>query len=478
MLLLTVLGVALAEPATDPQLLLIERWCRAARAPVFWGAAERGPLAQARWLTAGADEIDPLLLQLLAPELAALRGETGRALVLRPGGMLAAGTVQPEYRLGDTEPGMLSTRLWADVRSYPGIGEFTARPKVSYDTGEGVGLEFEELWAGAGTAHWTAGAGLRSRWLGPGQHGGLMLTDNARPAPMMSVSGQGGEWGRLGWLRGEVGAGWLNAPRDDVDHPGWLLMDFRWLPLPELELGLSRVGLFGGEGRPTPRIGQLILPTDPHIYDDPDKEEPDQDELAALDIRLTLPLDRWLPLDRIEAWWQYGGEDVIARRSLGIPYPALAGVANLYGARLTAGPWSLTAEGTRVLDDYFRWYTGHRVYHDGFTQDGLSMGYAPGGDAMGLWGALTFLPGQWGGQLSAEQITRVGVVQALGDNLLALAAEERRWRLGVEGWRLRSGLGPAAAGWWRVELSMERIEGLDFIPETTETRWRLALSHR
>ena len=40
------------------------------------------------------------------------------------------------------------------------------------------------------------------------------------------------------------------------------------------------------KARPSPKWGQLILPTDPHVYDDPDGLLPDQDELAALDARL------------------------------------------------------------------------------------------------------------------------------------------------------------------------------------------------
>jgi hypothetical protein len=56
------------------------------------------------------------------------------------------------------------------------------------------------------------------------------------------------------------------------------------------EMGATRMGIFGGEGRPSPDLAQLLIPTDPHVVDDPDQELPDQDEIAALDGRLTLPL--------------------------------------------------------------------------------------------------------------------------------------------------------------------------------------------
>ena len=80
--------------------------------------------------------------------------------------------------------------------------------------------------------------------------------------------------------------------------------------------------LIAGVGRPPVPLGQLLLPTDPHVYDDPNKAEPDQDELAALDFRVRLPVAKWSGrapraravegFDYAELYWQYGGEDVIA----------------------------------------------------------------------------------------------------------------------------------------------------------------------
>ena len=128
-------------------------------------------------------------------------------------------------------------------------------------------------------------------------------------------------------------------------------------------------------------------------------------------------------------------------------------------------------EGVRALDDYFRWYTGHRIYHDGFTQNGQSMGYAPGGDSMGLWGAVTWLPGEHGVQLFAERVHRVGVVESLEQNLLALSGDEQRIRLGVSGW-----LGQRDGTWLRLEGSVEHLDGVDFVPGVHEIRYRFALS--
>ena len=101
----------------------------------------------------------------------------------------------------------------------------------------------------------------------------------------------------------------------------------------------------------------------------------------------------------------------------------------------------------------------------------FTVGYAPGGDAMGVWGAITWLPGSHGGQLSVESLTRVGVVEALEDNLLTLSTDERRLRVGASGW-----MSQEDGTWLRLEVSVERIEGVDFVPGVEELRYRVALS--
>ena len=299
-----------------------------------------------------------------------------------------------------------------------------------------------------------------------------MLTSHAPPAPAIGIGTEGAP---RPWMhsRAEVGVGWLNGVRTDVNNPGWLFMDFRWMPIPGLELGASRVGIFGGEDRPRPKLGQLLLPTDPHVYDDPDGLLPDQDEIAALDARVNLPLDRWLGVSSIrylEFWWQYGAEDIIAIDTLGIRYPSLAGIANLYGAELALRDWSITAEGTRIFDDYFRWYTGHRIYHDGFTRNHTNMAHWLGGDTVSGWLSVTWLPEAHGVEFWGEQVTRIGVIENLDDRMFTLMAEEEILRFGVRGWKARQD-----GGWWRLSIGAEEIRGENFVPGTHSWRWRVAL---
>ncbi|MDP6932438.1 MAG: capsule assembly Wzi family protein [Myxococcota bacterium] len=486
MVLLLVLAVAVAEPRADPTTRLVEQACRSQGIEALLGASDASPLTSTHRLRQLYE--DPRLefaLRDLEDELDALDGGEHWSWRVRPTGALVLGTRTPDYRSGDDEAGGISARSSLDSRLYrPWKGqvfELAVTPEIRADVGPDptpeLGALPRELWGGLHGPSWTVGGGLRDRWLGPGRHGGLILTDNASPAPLFGAAWEGHlappirpdiHWGTI---RLEAGAGWMTGDRDDVERPGWLLMDLRWAPVPRIELGASRMGLFGGVDRPTPSLGQLLLPTDPHVYDDPDQEEPDQDEIAALDIRVNLPLVAWgLPLDYLELWWQYGGEDVIARELLGVPVPSLAGVANLGGMELVRTPWTLTVEGARVLDDYFRWYTGHRVYHEGFTRNGHAMGMGPGGDSLTAWGALAWFPGERGAEIWVERIHRVAVAEALGDNLLALATDEWRDSVGLRGWQFRE-----SVGWWRLGLSIERSRGLDFVPGSDAWAWRISL---
>ncbi len=413
MLALCLMGAALAASTTDdlfdPARYLTDRATRSVGADVLYGARTSSTVSLARRWSLVESSV-PSLASFLSPEL------SNDPFVFRPTARLVLGNQTPQLNHGDQEPGGVGARVGVDARGQWQSLEWMVRPEFGLDELAPT-LALPTAWMGLHSTNWRLGFGVEERWLGPGRHGGLMLTHNARPAPLGSAAFEsrlGEKWGRF---RAELGAGWLDAVRTDVDKPGWLLMDFRWAPVPALEFGLSRVSIFGGVDRPPPKIGQLILPTDPHVYDDPKQNLPDQDEMAAFDLRLTLPVGRWLgvPSDTaalawqyLEVWTQYGGEDVIARSVGPLPVPALAGIANLWGVEFGVGPLAANVEWARVLDDQFRWYTGHRIYHQGFVQDGLVMGHPSGGDSRTWNAAVRWMTETWGMELLAEDELRVG----------------------------------------------------------------------
>jgi hypothetical protein len=417
----------------------------------FTGVAPESD-TRAVWQLGGCEGAEPWVTDLLAAACA--RDLSGRTLTgeLRPTAALDLGNLTPDGTSGDTAPGWVGLRAGVRGATYFGPMVFRAAPSFALDLAPGITPRVvnPELWAGYDTGNAWFGVGQQDRWLGPGHHATLLLSDNA-VAPWMVNGGVDGHlpgWARhLGRFRAELGLGVLTEPRGDVDLPGILMMDLRWLPVPMLEIGVNRLSLFGGAGRPPVDVGQLVLPTEPHVSDDPDKLLPDQDELATLNVKVNAPLHKWFggPFGHLSAWWEYGGEDVIERKLGPLPYPALAGVANLYGGELAVGPVVATGEYARLMDDTFRWYVGHRVYHEGFTQDGRSMGHFAGGDSETASGELAVWGRGWRVRGWGDWTRRVGVVEAGNDVVYTLQAEEARVRAGagvdldVRGLWLRAG---------------------------------------
>ena len=397
-----------------------------------------------------------------APEWILVQDDLGplEALVLlRGGGTVSVGNGPTRGLEGDAEDGLVSARGVAHVQAYTGWFEATLRAEAHGDVGGTlvpVSVRVPEYSVGVRRGASRLVFAQEPRKLGPGRHGGLMLWDDAWNFPAGSGTLQH-RFERLGEIRLETGVGWLQRERGDVDDPGLLWMDARWAPLPWLELGGSRVSLFGGEDRPLPTVGQLLLPIDPHVVDDPDRELPDQDEIAAVDVRVLIELPG--PLDYVEVYTQYGGDDMIMRSIGPVPTPSLAGIANLAGVEVAAGPWLLDVEWARLQDDTFRWYTAHRVYHQGFTQEGRSMGHPNGGDSETIWARVRFLPEPYGVELWVEDMERVGVVDIVGDTVVALETRETRRSVGAAGVFLRPEGGRVSVGY---ELGY--VTGEDFVP--------------
>lgn len=479
MLLLLALPVVLAEPWQDPAATAVDQWARRTGQDLILGAHARSPLSVAYRLQGAENGVaGPWADALLAPEQVAIQGGE-LTWALRPQVWLAAGDGEPDNHAGDEEPGLLSPRVRLAGGLYRGPIVVRAAPSLGLDL---VGAELraqdlaffdiDEAWVGVERAGWRLGFGKEDRWVGFGRHGSLLLSDNATPPWMGGGSAEGrlpGWLARIGRFRVEAEIGWMDRPRDDVGHPGVMMMDFRYLPVPLVEFGLTRLTLFGGVDRPPVDVLQLLVPTEPHIYNDPDQLLPDQNEQAKLELRLCLPLAKWgLPIDYVEGWWEYGGEDVIGRKDLGIPYPALAGIANVYGVEAAAGPMTATVEYARLMDDYFRWYVGHRVYHEGFTQDGRPMGYFSGTDSEVLYGALAWQGASARARLWADRTLRVGVIEAQNNKLFTLLTDERSFRVGLEGSLLRTAPSSTLSAGYTIENST----GIDFIPNNRQ------LSHR
>lgn len=466
---LAVLGAALAAPVVEPEVLLQQQLVSLGLLDQLAGSSDHGERARSEALGRSPEleawQLAPIHGVLAPwPNVAPLWPTWSARAWARTG----AGNAAPQGLLGDSEPGLLSQRLGASLEVQNEWFELRLAPELGADVVgvNQVDLITYEAWA---AAHWkglTLGFGTRERTLGPGHHGSLVIGDGAQPWPAAELAWEG-RVPVVGRLRAETSVGWLPGDRGDVLRPGVLHMDFRWAPIPLVELGASRLSLFGGtelDGtrRPPPDPLQLLVPTDPHIYGDTDQELADQDELAALDVRLVLPLHRWIPgpVDAVEVWYQYGGEDMIVRSIGPLPSPALAGVANLYGARISGADWWVLAERAVLMDDLFRWYVGHRIYHEGFVRDGQTLGHVNGGDQATWWLQAGWTPWPYGGSIWLEQVRRVGAIEKADNGaVFTLMTEEHRWRVGAEGFKSRPDGGHLGLG-----AEVVRTTGRDFVP--------------
>lgn len=317
---------------------------------------------------------------------------------------------------------------------------------------------------------------------GPARYGGLLATETAPSLPGFAVGGDGripGKADVLGRFGLSLAGGWLPGERRDVQRPAWLLLDARWAPVPWVEAGLARNAVFGGsEGGVARPIdwGQVLLPTNPHAEDDPDQSGADTDERAAWDVRITPPLGKWgVPLvDYVEVFIQHGGEDVIARRLGPVPWPSLGGSANVYGAEVAAKSWYVGGEWAVIEDDLYRWYVGHRVYHDGWTVNGQSLGHPWGGDQRTTTLRL--------GRATLEQpafearwlhVNRVLVADRVDDTVFVFPTAEVRDEFGLHGayWLDRGGA-------VEVDAAAGPVSGRDFVPGADGIAWRLGASVR
>ena len=475
MLLVVLPSIAAAAPESDAYEALRTRLLRAEAVDELLGAPT-DPREDA-WRMRDCAACAPLLAQLTAETTAR---DEARAWVLRvePRVSLAIGDRTPAHADGDVEAGLVSARASADVRLYHGLFEAQLRPEFGIDAIRGVSAlaELPEWRLGVRTHGFHATAGAASRWFGPGRDGTLLVTDHARPLPALDVGGDArlpGKADLLGRFGVSFLAGALPGARSDVDHPLWLLLDLRWAPVPWIEVGLARNAVFGGsEGgvaRPI-RWGQVILPTHPHVYDDPEQIEADTDERAAWDVRITPPLGRWgVPvLDYAEVAIQHGGEDVITRRGGLFPWPTLAGSANVYGAEIGALPYSAGVEVAVIEDDLYRWYVGHRVYHDGWTVDGAPIGHPNGGDQR----TTTVRIGRFVDRGLAVDVLyrhthRVDVADLVGDTLFVFPAAEVRDEIGLRG---STWLGQTAR--ITVDLGAGPVRGRGFVPGDHDVEWR------
>ncbi len=227
--------------------------------------------------------------------------------------------------------------------------------------------------------------GRDSLWWGPGHHGAMIMSNNARPFDLVKVSNPlpillPWIFRVLGPVKGEWFLAQLEAHRD-YPHANLTGLRVNIKPHPLLELGASRVSLFGGEG---------MAPLDFFDYFKPlvtpgrqgEQITNTQDQIAGFDGSLLVPLPTNGLLRSIKFYADVAGEDA------GGMWPYKWG--EIFGAQFNdifkTGRTDLRVEYANdiVPGHPFVWYT-HSVYTSGYTYEGRVIGHHMGPESRDLF---------------------------------------------------------------------------------------------
>lgn len=214
-------------------------------------------------------------------------------------------------------------------------------------------------------------AGKDSLWWGPGQHGALLVSNNAQPFTMIKVSNP--QPLRLPWIFRYLGllkGQWfLTELEEDRDYPGVNLSGVRLAlkPHPAVELGATRMIMFNGEG--APQEGWLDYLESMTKFG---TEEASNNQLAGADGSFLLPLPGSLPLRSVKLYGDFMGEDAVS----GAPskWSYLMGVS--LNDIFRTGRTDLRFERAHTHPAAYI----HSLYTSGYTYEGRVIGHHIGSD--------------------------------------------------------------------------------------------------
>ena len=228
--------------------------------------------------------------------------------------------------------------------------------------------------------NWSIAASTLDRWWGPGWDGSLILSNNARPLPAVTIDRTGTDPFATRWLSWigpwdvSVIFGRMESERE-VPHAQFFGFRFNFRPIPSLEVGLSRTAQWCGEGRPCDldTFGKLLIGRDNVGGSGIDQDNEPGNQLAGVDFRWSRSA-----FGRPAALYgQFIGEDEAG----GFPskHLGLAGIET-YGDWRQRGSWRGFLE---VASTKCRFYQGEGDYNCAYNHGTYQTGYRYRGRAVG-----------------------------------------------------------------------------------------------
>jgi len=221
--------------------------------------------------------------------------------------------------------------------------------------------------------------GKDSLWWGPGRHGSILMSNNATPFTMIKITNP--QPGELPWILKGLGpfrSQWFLADLgEDRDVPDARLTGLRLnvRPSPLLELGASRVIMFGGRGLPRVDLfdyGRMVLPG---------SEQAANNQIAGFDVSVLVPLRDNRFLRSLKFYGDAAGEDEAGWWPSKWSY--LLGLQ--FNDILRTGRTDVRVEYTDTHQVLYR----HSLYTSGYTYDDRVIGHHVGPDARDLFVQLS-----------------------------------------------------------------------------------------
>jgi hypothetical protein len=194
-------------------------------------------------------------------------------------------------------------RLWNHLSFY-------YQPIFTLFDGQGAQVRLEKGYVKAEGFNIEVEAGRDSLWWGPGSHGALLMTNNARPFDVIKFSNpQPVLIPFIGPFKATVFFSQLDYGQPYIEKPTLHGLRLNFKPLPILEFGISQVAIFDGEGRKSLSLSDYFN----ILYGNTNKDNTKQDsnKQVAIDFSLRWPnFNEILPLARsLKIYGEWGAED-------------------------------------------------------------------------------------------------------------------------------------------------------------------------
>lgn len=251
-------------------------------------------------------------------------------------------------------------------------------------------FRLDESYISSALGNWRFTVGKQSRWWGPGWDGSLILSNNARPIPSLSVenvSSEAFDNKYLKWMGPNKLHFFIGQLESDRGVPDAKLIGTRLTlrPLKSLEIGLHRTIQWGGDGQDE-SFSSLIKTIASVRVDEQDGSlgSVRGNQIAGLDFRWKLPVSS---KEKYSLYGQYIGEDrVDGSLLLGDETFLLGGSISGLSKKL-GGSWRAYLEATDTSAASFKGRDrnniiyNHGAYTDGYRYQDLSMGHGIDSDS-------------------------------------------------------------------------------------------------